>query len=38
MSETFDRMVEAQIDAQKTQSPIRCMDDVLNSGDLIEIK
>jgi len=38
MTETFDRMVEEQIDAQKAQSPLRCVDDVLNSGDLIEIK
>jgi len=33
----FDRLVEEQIDAQKAQSPVRCVDDMLNSGDVIEI-
>ena len=35
---TFDRMIEAQIDAQKNRSPIRCVDDMLHSGDVFEIK
>jgi 2-oxoglutarate ferredoxin oxidoreductase subunit beta len=37
-AETFDRLVEEQIDLQKAQSSIRCVDDMLNSGDVIEIK
>lgn len=35
---TFDRLVEEQITSQKTASSIRCMDDLLNSGDVFEIK
>jgi len=37
-AETFDRLVEEQIDAQKARSSIRCVDDMLNSGDVFEIK
>jgi 2-oxoglutarate ferredoxin oxidoreductase subunit beta len=37
-AESFDRMVEEQIEAQKAQSSIHCVDDMLNSGDIIEIK
>jgi 2-oxoglutarate ferredoxin oxidoreductase subunit beta len=37
-ADSFDRLVEEQIDAQKAQSPIRSVDEMLNSGDLIEIK
>jgi len=37
-TQTFDRMVEEQIDAHKAQSSIRCVDDLLNSGDVFEIK
>ena len=36
-AEAFDRLVEEQIDAYKAQSPIRCVDDLLNSGDVFEI-
>jgi 2-oxoglutarate ferredoxin oxidoreductase subunit beta len=36
-SESFDRLMEEQINAQKNQSPIRCVDDMLNSGDVFEI-
>ncbi|MDR1673054.1 MAG: 2-oxoacid:ferredoxin oxidoreductase subunit beta [Bacteroidales bacterium] len=35
---TFDRLTEEQIAAQKNNSPVRCMDDLLNSGDVIEIQ
>ncbi|MDR2036462.1 MAG: 2-oxoacid:ferredoxin oxidoreductase subunit beta [Bacteroidales bacterium] len=35
---TFDRLVDEQIEAQKAKSPIKCVDDLLNSGDIIEIK
>ena len=35
---SFDRMVEEQINANKNQSSIRCVDDMLNSGDVFEIK
>ena len=34
----FDRLVEEQIDEQKAVSSIRCVDDLLNSGDVFEIK
>lgn len=34
---TFDRLVEEQIAAQKEESDIHCMDDLFNSGDVIEI-
>ena len=34
---SFDRLMDEQIDAQKAQSPIRCVDDMLNSGDVFEI-
>ncbi len=34
----FDRLVEEQIDTQKSQSSIRCVDDLLTTGDVIEIK
>ena len=37
-AESFDSLVEEQIDAQKAISPIRCVDDMLNSGDVFEIK
>jgi 2-oxoglutarate ferredoxin oxidoreductase subunit beta len=36
-AETFDRLMDEQIDAQKEHSPIRCVDDLLNSGDTFEI-
>jgi len=36
-AQPFDRLVEEQIDAQKAQSPIRCVDDMLNSGDVFEL-
>lgn len=35
---TFDRLIEEQIAGQKAVSPIRCVDDMLNSGDVFEIK
>ncbi|MDR3093104.1 MAG: 2-oxoacid:ferredoxin oxidoreductase subunit beta [Bacteroidales bacterium] len=35
---TFDRLTEEQINEQKAKSPIRCVDDLLNSGDIIEIR
>ena len=35
---SFDRLTDEQIDAVKTQSPVRCVDDMLNSGDVFEIK
>ncbi|MDR0713799.1 MAG: 2-oxoacid:ferredoxin oxidoreductase subunit beta [Bacteroidales bacterium] len=34
---SFDRLMEEQIARQKAGSPVRCVDDVLNSGDIIEI-
>ncbi|MDR1667564.1 MAG: 2-oxoacid:ferredoxin oxidoreductase subunit beta [Bacteroidales bacterium] len=34
---TFDRLMEEQIEQQKAVSSVRCVDDVLNSGDIIEI-
>jgi len=37
-TETFDSMVEKEINAHKAQSSIRCVDDMLNSGDVFEIK
>ena len=37
-AETFDRLVEEQIDANKAQSSINCVDDLFNTGELIEIK
>jgi len=37
-TESFDRLVEEQINAQKAQSPIRCVDDMLHSGDVFEIR
>ena len=37
-TQTFDRLADEQIDMQKTQSSIHCVDDMLNSGDVIEIK
>ncbi len=37
-AETFDRLVEEQIATQKAQSRIQCVDDLLNSGDVFEIK
>ena len=37
-ADTFDRLVEEQIDAQKNQSSVRCVDEMLNSGDVFEIK
>ncbi len=37
-TETFDRLMEEQIESQKNQSSIRCVDDLLNSGDVFEIK
>jgi len=36
-TESFDRSVEEQINVQKTASSIRCVDDLLNSGDVFEI-
>ena len=35
---TFDRLADEQISAQKSQSTIQCVDDLLNSGDVFEIK
>jgi 2-oxoglutarate ferredoxin oxidoreductase subunit beta len=35
---TFDRLMDEQIARQKAQSSIRCVDDVLNSGDVFEIR
>ena len=37
-SVSFDRLVEEQIDTQKAQSQIRCVDDLLHNGEMIEIK
>ena len=37
-AESYDRLVEQQIDAYKAQSDIRCVDDMLNSGDVFEIE
>ena len=37
-SQSFDQLVEEQIDAQKGQSSVRCVDDMLHSGDIFEIK
>ncbi|MDR1864610.1 MAG: 2-oxoacid:ferredoxin oxidoreductase subunit beta [Bacteroidales bacterium] len=34
---TFDRLMEEQIAAQKTVSPVQCVDDLLNDGDVITI-
>jgi 2-oxoglutarate ferredoxin oxidoreductase subunit beta len=36
-AESFDQLVEEQINAQKALSSIRCVDDMLNSGDIFEI-
>jgi len=38
MFPTYDDMVEEQIKAAKASSPIKCVDDLLNSGDTWEIK
>ncbi len=35
---TFDRLIDEQIADQKNQSDIHCVDDLLNSGDVFEIK
>ena len=37
-TESFDRLMDEQINAQQTKSPIRCVDDLLNSGDVFEIR
>ena len=37
-AKSFECLVEEQIDAQKAQSSIRCVDDMLHSGDIFEIK
>jgi 2-oxoglutarate ferredoxin oxidoreductase subunit beta len=37
-AETFDRLMEEQIDEQKSRSSVRCVDDMLHSGDVFEIK
>jgi 2-oxoglutarate ferredoxin oxidoreductase subunit beta len=37
-SETYDDKVEEQIEYAKSTSPIKCMDDLLNSGDTWEIE
>jgi 2-oxoglutarate ferredoxin oxidoreductase subunit beta len=37
LAPTFDRMVEEQISDQKATSSIQCVDDLLNSGDIIEL-
>jgi 2-oxoglutarate ferredoxin oxidoreductase subunit beta len=36
-AKSFDQMVEEQIEAHQAQSPIRCVDDMLNSGEIITI-
>ena len=36
-AKSFDQMMEEQIEAQIAQSPIRCVDDMLNSADVITI-
>jgi 2-oxoglutarate ferredoxin oxidoreductase subunit beta len=36
-AESFDRLIEEQIEANQVQSSIRCVDDMLNSGDIIKI-
>ena len=38
MFSTYDDMVEEQIRKAKATSPIKCVDDLLNSGDTWEIK
>ncbi|MFA4852030.1 MAG: 2-oxoacid:ferredoxin oxidoreductase subunit beta [Bacteroidales bacterium] len=38
MFSTYDDMVEEQIKKAKATSPIKCVDDLLNSGDTWEIK
>jgi 2-oxoglutarate ferredoxin oxidoreductase subunit beta len=35
---TFDRLIEEQIAEQKAKSTIHCVNDLMNSGDIIEIK
>ncbi len=35
---TFDRLIDEQIETQKSQSTVHCVDDLLNSGDVFEIK
>lgn len=34
---TYDDLAEAQIDRAKQTSPIKCMDDLLNSGEIFEV-
>ena len=34
---TYDDLVEEQIEYAKANSPIKCVDDLLNSGDTWEI-
>jgi len=36
-SESYDRLMEKQIEAQQAHSSIHCVDDMLNSGDILEI-
>jgi 2-oxoglutarate ferredoxin oxidoreductase subunit beta len=36
-SATYDDLMEEQIEQVKAKSPIKCMDDLLNSGDTWEI-
>jgi 2-oxoglutarate ferredoxin oxidoreductase subunit beta len=38
MFPTYDDMVEEQITKAKATSSIKCVDDLLNSGDIWEIK
>jgi 2-oxoglutarate ferredoxin oxidoreductase subunit beta len=38
MKPTYDDMVEEQINTQKNSSKIQCMDDLMNSGDVFELK
>lgn len=38
MYPTFDDLVQDQIDYAKHTSPIKCVDDLLNSGEVIDIK
>jgi 2-oxoglutarate ferredoxin oxidoreductase subunit beta len=37
-AKSFDRLADEQIAAHKAQSSIQCVDDMLNSGDVFEIK
>jgi 2-oxoglutarate ferredoxin oxidoreductase subunit beta len=37
-TKSFEQLMEEQIGAQKESSPVRCMDDLLHSGDVFEVK